>query len=110
VRDAPGVLRGAFIGAGVEGSSRGRRSTEQKPTVVRYQEEAGYGRGDDEMGHRLPEGKGRAQVACIHGAGEQPMARLARSQEASGGGAMKLLEEGDDERTLGRERAGGLGV
>jgi hypothetical protein len=32
------------------------------------------------------------------------VARWARGQEASGGSAVKLLEEGDDERTLGRER------
>jgi hypothetical protein len=37
------------------------------------------------------------------------VARWVRGQEA-GGGAMKLLEYGDDERTLGRERPGGLGV
>jgi hypothetical protein len=45
VRDALRVLREAFIGVGVEGSGRGRRSTEWKSAVVRYQEEAGYGRG-----------------------------------------------------------------
>jgi hypothetical protein len=38
------------------------------------------------------------------------VARWARGQEAGGGGAVKVLEEGDNERTLGRERPGGLGV
>jgi hypothetical protein len=38
------------------------------------------------------------------------VAQWSRGQEAAGGGAVKLLEEGDDERTLGRERPGGLGV
>jgi hypothetical protein len=46
VWDAPEVLREAFIGAGVEGSGRGRWSAEQKPTVVRYQEEIGYRKGN----------------------------------------------------------------
>jgi hypothetical protein len=50
VWDALGVLGEAFIGAGVEGSGRGRRSAERKPAVVRYQEDAGYGRGGDGTG------------------------------------------------------------
>jgi hypothetical protein len=47
VRDAPGVLREAFIGAGVEGSGRGRWSAERKLPVVRYQEETAIGRGTE---------------------------------------------------------------
>jgi hypothetical protein len=46
VWDAPEVLGEAFIGAGVEGSGRERWSVEQKPTVVRYQEEIGYRKGN----------------------------------------------------------------
>jgi hypothetical protein len=46
VWDAPEVLGEAFIGAGVEGSGRGRWSAEQKPTVVRYQEEISYRKGN----------------------------------------------------------------
>jgi hypothetical protein len=56
-------------------------------------------------------GRGGGIVAsCIHSAGEEPVAQWARDQEADGGGAVKLLEEGDNERTLGRDRPGGLGV
>jgi hypothetical protein len=43
---------------------------------------------------------GCIMASCIHCAGEQPVARWACGQEASGGGAMKLLEEGDNQRTL----------
>jgi hypothetical protein len=58
VQDTSGVLREAFIGVGVEGSGRGRRSAERKPAVVRYQEEAGYGRGGDGMGRRYGKRRG----------------------------------------------------
>jgi hypothetical protein len=48
VRDAPGVLREALIGPRVEGSGRGRWLAERKLMVVRYQEEASYGKGEED--------------------------------------------------------------
>jgi hypothetical protein len=49
---------GAFYGLAEEGSDWGRRSAEQKPAVVRYQEEAGYGRGGDRTGHHYGKRRG----------------------------------------------------
>jgi hypothetical protein len=58
VRDAPGVLREALIGPRVEGSGRGRWLAERKLMVVRYQEEASYGKGGDGMGRRYGKRRG----------------------------------------------------
>jgi hypothetical protein len=41
---------GAFYRPAEEGSGRGRWSAEWKPVVVRYQEDAGYGRGGKSTG------------------------------------------------------------
>jgi hypothetical protein len=105
-----GKAKGAFIGAERWGAARD--ATDRWGKWQRWVRHSSFfvlaqdWRGDA----CCKRGRGGIVVSCIRGAGEQSVARWARGQEAGGGGAVKVLEEGDNERTLGRERPGGLGV